>query len=206
MSFYETEIIEPNPYLIEYIKTSNLLPVLFDDYLKKDQLNNGEWPYIMSNIEQNIFLLKRLDNLGLLEQEVNICDAGIGLGSALFDLYIQSKEITEKKFTFSGIEKCKKYIDFFSEKLSHFWEGNLEYIIGDIMEQDYSKWNVIYSFSPFVSPRDLFEFYTKLKNDIKPGSLIIENRERGLSFNSALTMVEGLELIKVDDICVFRKL
>jgi hypothetical protein len=47
MSFYETEIIEPNPYLIEYIKTSNLLPVLFDDYLKKDQLNNGEWPYML---------------------------------------------------------------------------------------------------------------------------------------------------------------
>lgn len=202
----ETEIIEPNPILIEYVQLSNSLPTLFDDQLKRDQLDSGEWPYIMSKIEQNIFLLKRLDKLGLLKSEVSICDAGIGLGSALFDLYLQSKEITDKKFIFSGIEKCQKYIDFFNEKLSRFWNGDLNYIVGDIMEQDYSEYDIVYSYSPFVSPRDLLKFYVKLKDDIKPGSLIIENRELGLGLDSTLNMVTGLERIFIDDIYIFKKL
>lgn len=200
------EIIEPNPILVEYIKISNLLWTHFDDkLLLKDKKNKGEWHYIMSNIEQNIFLLKRLDDLGLLQKEVNMCDAGIGLGSAFFDFYLQSKEIKNKKFTFSGIEKHQRYIDFFNDKLSIFWNNDLNYIIGDIMDQDYSEFNLIYSYSPFISPRDLLEYYTKLKNDIKPGSLIIENRERGLGLDSTLSMVEGLTCIKVDDIYVFKK-
>lgn len=202
----ETEIIEPNLILIEYVQLSNSLPTLFDDQLKRDQLDSGEWPYIMSKIEQNIFLLKRLDKLGLLKSEVSICDAGIGLGSALFDLYLQSKEITDKKFIFSGIEKCQKYIDFFNEKLSRFWNGDLNYIVGDIMEQDYSGYDIVYSYSPFVSPRDLKKFYTKLKDDIKPGSLIIENRERGLGLDLTLAMIKGLDIIQVDDIYIFKKL
>lgn len=201
------EIIEPNPILVEYIQISNLLWTHFDDkLLLKDKNNKGEWHYIMSNIEQNIFLLKRLDDLGLLQKEVNICDAGIGLGSALFDLYLQSKEIKNKNFTFSGVEKHQRYIDFFNDKLSIFWNNDLNYIIGDIMDQDYSEFNLIYSYSPFISPRDLLEYYTKLKNDIKPGSLIIENRERGLGLDSTLTMVEDLESIKIDDIYIFRKI
>jgi hypothetical protein len=197
------EIIEPNPILVEYIQISNLLWTHFDD--KIFQINNGEWYYIMSKIEQNIFLLKRLDDMGLLQKEVNICDAGIGLGSALFDLYLQSKEIKNKKITFSGIEKNQRYINFFNDKLSIFWNNDLNYIIGDIMDQDYSEFNLIYSYSPFTKSKKLLEYYTKLKNDIKPGSLIIENRERGLGLDSTLSMVEGLNCIKVDNIYVFRK-
>lgn len=202
------EIIEPNPLLIEYIQLSNSLWTGFDNVVNKDQVNqqeSGEWHYIMSDIEQNIFLLKRLEDLDLLKAEVNICDAGIGLGSALFDLYLQSKEIN-KKFKFSGIEKNHKYIDFFNENLLKFWNDDLDYIAIDIMEQDFSKFNIVYSYSPFISPRDLLKYYTKLKNDIKPGSLIIENRERGLGLDSTLTMVEGLESIKIDNIYIFKKL
>ena len=214
----ETEIIEHNPILIEYIRISNTIPTFFDDFLKtfysrryyfsssKTAVESGEWPYVMSIMEQNTFLLKRLDKLGLLKSEVSICDAGIGLGSALFDLYLQSKEMTDKKFIFSGIEKCQKYIDFFNEKLSRFWNGDLNYIVGDIMEQDYSEYDIIYTYSPFFSQKDLLIYYTKLKDDIKPGSLIIENRERGLGLNSILTMVGDLERISIDDIYIFKKL
>jgi hypothetical protein len=74
------------------------------------------------------------------------------------------------------------------------------------MDQNYSGYNIIYSYSPYRSPRDLVNYYTKLKKDISPGSLIIENREKGIGLDSTLTMVEGLEKIQIDDIFVFRKL
>jgi hypothetical protein len=109
----------------------------------------------------------------------------------LFDLYLQSKKIKDKQFIFSGVEKCKKYCDYFNDKLSHYWNGDLNYIEMDIMEHDFSNYNIVYSYSPFISP--------------KPGSLIIENREKGLGLDSVLTQVEGLESIKIDDIYIFRK-
>lgn len=206
----KTEIIEPNPLLIEYVKISNALWTEFDSITqllaKSEAIAADEWHYVMSNLEQNILLLQRLEEKGLLQDEVNICDAGIGLGTALFDLYLQSKEIKNKKFSFSGIEKQEKYINYFNEKLSHFWANDLKVIEGDIMDQNYSGYNIIYSYSPYRSPRDLVNYYTKLKKDISPGSLIIENREKGIGLDSTLTMVEGLEKIQIDDIFVFRKL
>jgi hypothetical protein len=205
-----TEFIEPNPLLIKYVKKSNALWTEFDSLSQifhySENIINNEWHYIMSNLEQNIFLLKRLEERNLLKEEVNICDAGIGLGSALFDLYLQSKEIENKKFNFYGIEKQQKYIDYFNDNLSDNWNGDLTMIVGDIMEHDFSNYNIIYSYSPYRSPRDLVNYYTKLKNEISPGSLIIENREKGLGLDSTLTMVEGLEKIEIDDIFVFRKI
>jgi hypothetical protein len=210
MKYMETEIIEPNPLLIEYVKISNSLWTEFDNLTqlmtKTEHLAKDEWHYIMSNLEQNIFLLKRLDEKSLLPDEVNICDAGVGLGAALFDLYIQSKELKNKKFTFSGVEKQEKYIEYFNKHLVDFWNGDLNFITGDIMNQDYSHYDIVYSYSPYMSPRDLLPYYTKLKNDIKPGSLIIENRAKGLGLDSTLAMVDGLEKIQIDDIYVFRKL
>jgi hypothetical protein len=204
-----TEIIEPNPILIEYVKQSNSLWTEFDSLSQmfhySEQIINNEWHYIMSNLEQNIFLLKRLDEKNLLPEEVNICDAGIGLGAALFDIYLQSKEIN-KKFNFYGIEKQQKYIEYFNENLLNYWNGDLTIIDGDIMEHDFSNYNIVYSYSPYRSPRYLLDYYTKLKNEIAPGSLIIENRENGLGLESTLSMVEGLEKIELDDIFVFRKI
>lgn len=206
----KTEIIEPNPLLIDYVKISNALWTEFDSIThlltKSEAIAADEWHYVMSNLEQNILLLQRLEEKGLLQDEVNICDAGIGLGTALFDLYLQSKEIKNKKFSFSGIEKQERYINYFNEELSHFWANDLKIIEGDIMDQNYSGYNIIYSYSPYRSPRDLVNYYTKLKNDISSGSLIIENREKGIGLDSTLTMVEGLEKIQIDDIFVFRKL
>jgi hypothetical protein len=102
-----TEEVEPHPLLIEYLQIA---------YNLNDEVNKnleeffqaGEWHYIQADIETNIFLLKRLNEVGLLSDEVNICDCGIGLGTILYDLYLQSKEF-DNKFTFTGIEKYKRY-------------------------------------------------------------------------------------------------
>lgn len=199
------EIIEPNPLLIKYVQRCNSLFTEFDS-LKKDFVDSNEWHYIMSNLEQNIFLLQRLKEKNLLNKNtINICDAGIGLGAALFDIYLQSQEITDKKFYFTGIEKYDSYLNYLNEYLIENWENNLTIIKGDIMQQDYSKYDIVYSYSPFRSPRLLVDFYTKVKNEISPGSLIIENRNKGYGIESTMTMVDGLECIVLDDIVVFRK-
>jgi hypothetical protein len=200
------KIIEPNPILIEYVKKCNSLFTEFDS-LKKDFVESDEWHYIMSNLEQNIFLLERLKQNNLLNKNtINICDAGVGLGSALFDIYLQSKEIKDIKFTFTGIEKYQDYIEYLNKYLLTYWSNDLNIKKGDIMEQDYSNYDIVYSYSPFRSPRLLVDFYTKIKNEIKPNSLIIENRNFGRGIESTLFMVDGLEPIELDDIVIFKKI
>lgn len=202
-----TEIIEPNPILVKYVKIANALWTDFDNFDEIQlKTETHEWHYIMSNLEQNIFLLQRLKEKNLLKSEINICDAGIGMGSALFDIYLQSKEIENVNIKFYGIEKQKKYISYFQEKLEHFWNDELTFIEDDLDNQNFSNYDIVYSYSPYKSPRKLLEFYTKLKNEIKPGSLIIENRERGLGLDHTLSMVEGLEKIEIDDIYIFKKM
>lgn len=203
------EIIEPNPKLVDYVQLANSLWTEFDNltelFVKSERIVQDEWHYIMSNLEQNILLLKRIEEKGILPTEVSMCDAGIGLGSALFDFYLQSKEIPERKFKFYGVEKEKKYLDFFYKHLATFWGDEIEITECDIMDFDFSKFNIVYSYSPFAKPRNLLSFYKKIANEIKPGSIIIENREKGLGLDSTLTMVDSLDKIKIDDIYIFIK-
>jgi hypothetical protein len=197
-----TEIIEPNPLLVDYIKLSNSLWTSFDNTISEDD----EWYYLMSNIEQNILILKRLQEKGLLKEGIiNICDVGCGLAAAIFDIYLQSKEFTDRKFNFFGIEKYQKYIDFFNRHLSDFWNGDIEIIKDDVRNQNYSNYDIIYTYSVFRSPRALISFYNQIANDLKPGSIIIENREKGLGFHSVLKEINNLECIQIDDIFVFKK-
>ena len=85
-----TEIIEPHPILMDYIADASALFTDFDGGLK-DFINNEEWHYVPSELEQNIYLMKRLDEQGLIADNNYIFDCGIGLGTNMFDLYLQSK-------------------------------------------------------------------------------------------------------------------
>jgi len=198
---------EYNPLLLEYLKISNGL-FCESDGSKKEFLDNQEWHYIPSNLNQNLYLLKKLEDKGLLKDIVSICDCGIGLGTTMYDFYLQSKEL-DKDFTFTGIEKYESYINYFNDKLSRYWEGNLNLINGEIMEQDYSKYNIIYSYSPFKTEEKLIQYYKKIINDIKPDSLIIEFRNKGIGYDGTLLKLHlnesEIDLIKIDDIVIFKK-
>ena len=102
------EEIEPHPHLIKYFEITHNFKT---NLSLSDFTNNGEHFNVLSNIDQNIFLLKRLEERGLLKDSNSICDCGIGLGNCLFEIYLQSKEI-DKKFKFTGIEKQNFYINF----------------------------------------------------------------------------------------------
>lgn len=197
--------VDPSPQLISYFQESKALWTEFDGN-KKQFIDSSEWHYILSNIEQNIFLLKRLEERGLLKSENHIVDCGIGLGTALFDIYLQSKDFTDKTFTFTGIEKQAMYIGFIQEKLLSYWDGNLDLIHDDIMNQDYSKYNIIYTFTPFQTVDKLKELYSKIISEVEVGSVLIENKNAGLGLHGVLTDLDGIQKIELDDIVVFKKL
>jgi hypothetical protein len=197
--------VDPSPQLISYFQESKALWTEFDGN-KKQFIDSSEWHYILSNIEQNIFLLKRLQERGLLKTENHIVDCGIGLGTALFDIYLQTKDFTDKTFTFTGIEKQAMYIGFIQEKLLSYWDGKLDLIHDDIMNQDYSKYNIIYTFTPFQTVDKLKELYNKIISEVEVGSVLIENKNAGLGLHGVLTDLEGIQKIELDDIVVFKKL
>ena len=200
------EEVEPNQLLIKYYQLSKTQWTEFDSS-KDNFLANEEWHYVMSNIEQNIFLLQRLDERGLLLENNQICDCGIGLGVALFDIYLQSKLFNDgKKFFFTGIEKEKTYLDFLKNKLLDFWQNNLTVVDGDIMDFDYSNFNIVYCFTPFKTLEKLRKFYQKVIEEISSGALLIENKNAGIGIHGILTELSGVKKVEIDDIVVFQKI
>ena len=196
----QSEEIEPHPDLILYFQeTQKFSGKLPEDYNEGDEFYN-----IVSNIEQNIFLLDRLNERSLLNQNNNMIDCGIGLGFTLFDFYLQSLNLN-KNFTFTGIEKQKVYVEYLKKNLLSFWNNELNLIEDDIMNHNYSDYNIVYSYSPFRSEKNLNEFYNKVANEIKSGSIIIENARWGLGHYDLLRKIDLLEPIEIDDIHIFVK-
>ena len=203
------EIIEPDKKLIEYIEIVNKLDCKKDIDLEHFLINQ-EWHYVQSDLEKNIFLLKRLNDYGILPKEVNICDCGIGLGTVMFDLFLQSKSINDKKFTFTGIEKFRPYIDYVKLNLYEYWENNLELIEGDIMEFDYSTWNFIFFYQPFSKSDKAMSFYNKVINECISGTLILgldpyNIMTYGSNYRGLVDGFKRLKPFKIDDWYLFQK-
>ena len=151
-----TETVEPNPKLIEYYSISKSLFTDFDD--KKNEFDSEqEWHYILSNLDQNIFLLKRLDDLNLLKDSIKMVDCGIGLGTTLYDFYLQSKEFKNKTFYFTGIEKHEIYTEFLKKNLLEKWNGELTLIEDDIINQNYGDYDIVYTYTPFINKEKLWD-------------------------------------------------
>ena len=196
----QSEEVEPHPELILYFQeTQKFSGKLPDDYNEGNEFYN-----IVSNIEQNIFLLDRLNERNLLKENNNMIDCGIGLGFSLFDFYLQSLSLN-RSFTFTGIEKQKIYVDYLKKNLLSFWNEELNIIEDDIMNHSYSDYNIVYSYTPFRSGKSLNEFYNKIAYEVKSGSIIIENANWGLGYHDLLKNIDLLEPIEIDDIHIFVK-
>jgi hypothetical protein len=194
--------LEPPADLVEYYNITGT----FKSDLTVDVFSNvGEHYNVVSNIDQNIFLLKQLDEFGLLRETNMVCDCGVGLGNSLFELYLQSKEI-DKEFYFSGVEKQKVYIDFMLNNLTHLWKDGVDLQNDDIMNVDYSRFNIVYSYSPFNNAFQLKSMYQKIISEISSGSIIIEHSNRGLGHFNLLEEFTELERIELDYVYVFKKL
>jgi len=202
-----TEIIEPNPLLVEYfLKSAELNNSIKIDLDKFE--NDGEWHYIQSNIENNILLLKRLDERGLLSNKIDICDCGIGFGTVMYDLYLQSTEFKDKDFTFTGIEKCDDYVNSFKDNLIDYWNGRLNLIHDDIMNVDYSNWNLIWFYTPFKVSQKLLPFFAKVISEVPVGSTIIGLDTFSImeyGDNNLINSFNNLKQYDIDGMIVYHK-
>lgn len=195
-------IVEPDPTLIEYYQIAKKFEIN-EMFISKTE--DGEWLYIQSNLDQNIFLMKKLDDMGLLTDSGKICDCGIGLGTAIFDIYLQSKQL-EKNYSFVGIEKQSKYLNYLTDNLLDFWSKDLQLIEGDLMEQKYDDYNIIYCYTPFRDMEKLRTFYLKVISEMKKGSILIENKNYGLGEMDILsTISDDISPIDLDGVIVFQK-
>ena len=195
-------IVEPSPILVEYYQKAKEFEI---KEMLISKVGEGEWLYIQSNIDQNIFLLKRLDDLGLIPDFGKICDCGIGLGTAIFDIYLQSKEL-DKNYSFVGIEKQSKYVDYLIDNLLDFWNEDLELIQGDLMEQRYDEYDIVYSYTPFRDVDKLRDFYLKVISEMSEGSILIENKNWGLGEGEILSSIsDDITPIDLDGLTVFQK-
>lgn len=177
--------------------------------IKIDDLSNNEtWHYIESDAFKYKKILERLDEFKVLKEENHICDCGVGLGRTLFYFFQKTKEIN-KKFNFYGIEKEKHYIEIFERNLRKFWGSKIQIFNQDIMDHDYSKYNIVYTYTPFKSIENLKLFYTKVLNEIKPGSVLIEYIENGNGMDNCLSNLSNeltnIEKFQVGSICFFYK-
>jgi len=195
--------IDPNPLLLEYHAAASALCTEFDGN-KPEFSDKQQWHYIMSDMEQNILLLKRLHERGLVKDGSKMADCGIGLGTALYDFFLQSKELG-LDFSFAGIEKHAPYLQFLKDSLIDRWEGKLDLIEGGIEDQSYGEYDIVYSFTPFRDLDKLKDFYEKVASELKPGAIFIENKCGGLGMRNMLADIPGLEKIEIDGIFVFRK-
>lgn len=203
-----SELIEPNPLLVEYyIKVHQLITELHPDL--SDFKEACEWHYIESNIEFNILLLQRLSDLGLLPHSpINICDCGIGLGTIMYDLYLQSRVLDGHQFKFYGVEKFRPYIDSFEINLRSYWKGDLELISDDLMDHNFTGYNFLWIFTPYSTSDKLMSFFEKVICEIPVGGLIFGiDHYRIETYGSDSLKVEfrKLEAHKVDELWCFRK-
>ncbi len=203
-----SEIIEPNPLLVEYYIEANKLSV----ELTKDTSGHkllGEWHYIESNIEYNIFLLKRLEELNLLpENPIRILDCGVGLATIMYDLYLQSKEIRLHQFEFFGVERYRPYIDCFNQNLSKYWNGDLNIIEDNLMNHNYTSYNFIWIFTPYSVSDKLMKFFEKVISEMPVGGIVFGlDHYRIMTYGSAelIEIFKKLEAYKLDELWVFRK-
>lgn len=195
-------ILEPNPILVEYYQKAKEFEI---KEMLVSKVGDGEWLYIQSNIDQNIFLFKKLDDLGLIPDSGRICDCGIGLGTAIFDIYLQSKDL-EKDYSFVGIEKQPKYVDYLIENLLDFWNEDLEVIQGDLMDQRYDNYDIVYCYTPFRDVEKLREFYLKVISEMSEGTILIENKNWGLGEGEILSSIsDDITPIDLDGLTVFQK-
>ena len=193
--------------LDKYLQIANHLDCHYDDETEEFR-TSGEWHYIQFDLSTVGGIIKEIDDIGILPEKVSACDCGLGLGTIFYYLYLQSKELG-KSFKFTGVEKQIKYIDFLNRNLLHLWEGNLQIIHSDLMDCDFSEWNLIWFFQPFKWAVKAMPFYHKVITEVQSGAIIIGLDAwniRTYGDEKLILEFNKLEYYKVGGLQVYRKI
>lgn len=132
---------------------------LFDKLVDCDKhYRTSAFPYIPTDTSTLRKLLECIKDNNKKES-ANFVDAGCGFGDLLFCVKNFFPE-----FNVSGFEVSE-------EVVRHV--GRKEIICGDICNQDYSNFDIIYSFLPMRDRSTVNDFTNKVFNEAKKGSIIV---------------------------------
>lgn len=148
-----------------------------------------EWYYIEPTATQFEKIIPKIINLNPGKNDYKICDAGIGLGTAMYYFYMETKQFEDKNFKFYGVEKYKEYVDFFNTNLKQYWDDNLTIYIDDIMNHNYSEYDIVYLYTPFKKEDDLINLYQKIVDELKPNSVLLEYAGCGKGFFNTIQKI-----------------
>lgn len=167
-----------------------------------------EWQYLTSPKSFYEGIIDKLNSYGLLLDNNRICDCGVGLGESIFNIYQQTKSIN-KSFQFFGIEKNKVLYDCFNIYLSKYWES-IHLINDDIINQDLSGYNIVYTYTPFKNSEKLNDFYLKVIDELPTYGLLLESYGNGLGVKDCLYNLlqsdSRVDIIDLDGIAVYQKI
>lgn len=148
-----------------------------------------EWYYIEPKTTQFERIITKIINLYPDKKDYKICDAGIGLGTMMYYFYMETKQFEDKNFKFYGVEKYKEYIDFFDANLKQYWDNNLTIYIDDIINHNYSDYDIVYLYAPFKKEDDLINLYQKIVDELKPNSVLLEYALYGNGFFNTIQKI-----------------
>lgn len=179
-------------------------------YKVQDLVSNEIYPYVEA--EQNTLygFVDALLNKGYLstDKTQHICDVGFGLGTSLYNIYLQIKynESLKNKFYFTAIEYNKELVDLFNDFLEYKWENinvdfldkKIEVITDDLFNLDYSKFDVVYMYSPLKDRDLIYKGYEYIYSKMKKGAILYERYNNGDGLGNILEKFINDNNLKTD--------
>jgi len=129
--------------------------------------------------------INSLYNANLLNNEVKLIDVGCGLSTTLYNFYLQLKEDNRFKFELFGIEGDPIIAEKFEKELLSFFQGNLSFSFNEAEKINYSKYNVVYLYSP-MKYEGMCRLYDKIFSEIKPGTIVYDAYLYGKGLNDVI--------------------
>jgi hypothetical protein len=163
-------IVQPTITLEEYTKQSQSLGVFPSE-------TRDRYGYYETEQHTISDFLCALYNANLLQSENNMIDVGSGLGTTLYNFYIQSRESKLKnlfKIKLHGVEADVELAMKFEKNLLPFFNGELMFCVAEAEELDYSQYNFVYMYSP-MKLEGMHRLYNKILQEISPGTVVYDN-------------------------------
>ena len=164
--------------------------------MQHDTSTSENWNYIEGTQKRYYGLYEALYNKGIIKDKFKVMDVGCGVCSTLYNLSKQFKQY-DATIECYGVEYNKEILELFQKYLYNLWNNaNLSLFTEDLMDHNYSEYDLILSYLPFKNKNDQEKMYTKIFDEMKPGALFFEHWHFGVGVDNLLMNMEKKSNIK----------
>lgn len=164
----------------------NQYSIIAKAIMQHDVATDESWNYIEGKQKRYYGLYEALYNKGIIKDKFKVMDVGCGVCSTLYNLSKQFKQY-EVNLECYGVEHSKDIIKLFQKYLYNLWDDTKLFLFTqDLFEHNYSEYDLIITFLPLKELENQEKMYTKIFNEMKPGSLFFEHYGEGKGKNDLL--------------------